>query len=246
MKTSYSAWRRVSSSSAWMLTVATLTSGCTHFASKRSKARSELEEHSRALTTAVVDSLQAHTNRDPNTEFALRLAREDQRIEGLPLEPIQVTELDEPELRERFARIERLISQARRSEERLLQMGAIQEQEKNRLRARRAKWITSGSLLVGGVVALFVFMPAALPIAGHLLGWLVGKIPSLASALGVVSVKAFDAVVRGIERSKGAGTDRFSNGTPDSAFEKLELNLSREMDSSHKNLVRSRKAAVTK
>jgi hypothetical protein len=35
-----------------------------------------------------------------------------------------------------------------------------------------------------------------------LLAWLVGKVPSLASAFGVVSVKAFDAVLRGIEKAK--------------------------------------------
>src|SRR5947209_6162439 len=74
------------------LTTFVLTTGCTHFAAKRAHARAQLEEHSRALTTAVVDTLQLQPpeNRDPYTDFALRVAREDQRIEGLPLDPIPV------------------------------------------------------------------------------------------------------------------------------------------------------------
>jgi hypothetical protein len=245
MKKSYSAWRRVSSPSALVFTAAALASGCTHFAAKRSKARAELDEHSRALTTAVVDTLQTRTNRDSNVEFALRLAREDQRIEGLPLDPIKVTAPDERKLNERFERIERLLAKARRSEERLLQMGEIQEQEQNESRVRWSKWMGGSSVVLGGLIALVVFVPAAAPILGRMLAWLVKKIPALAGALGVVSVNAFDAVVRGIERSRENGANRISNGPADSALENLELNLSREMDAAHKDLVRARKVSLS-
>jgi hypothetical protein len=96
-----------------------------------------------------------------------------------------------------------------------------------------------------------------LPIAGRVLGWMVGKLPGLASALGVVSVRAFDAVVRGIERtrSKGGAADAptiavANSGRSDSRRDSatflpdLELNLSREMDAAHKALVRSRKQTI--
>ena len=47
--------------------------GCTHVASQRNKVNDALAEESRALTTAVVDSLQSQpaTNRDPYTVTAL-------------------------------------------------------------------------------------------------------------------------------------------------------------------------------
>jgi len=115
--------RRISSRLA--LTLTFLATGCTHVASKRAKTHSQLDEHSRALTTAVVDSLQLQPReqRDNYTEFALRVAREDQRIEGLPLNPIAVepfvqanatnslaTLQAERALSVRFAEIEKLIA----------------------------------------------------------------------------------------------------------------------------------------
>jgi hypothetical protein len=108
--------------------------------------------------------------------------------------------------------------------------------------------------LIGGGDALFVFCPLALPLVGRGLGWLVGKLPGLASAAGVVSVKAFDAVVRGIENAKknssvaptvpvantyhAAGDSRRDKTT---WITQLETQLSREMDAAHKALVRARK-----
>ena len=226
-----------------LITSTLLAGGCTHFTQQRFKARAELDEHSRTLTTAVVDTLQSATNRDARAEFALRLAREDQRIEGLPQEPINVarmTQLNEQRIEKQFARIEKLIAREQRSEARLLELGTQQEEDRNRSRSRWAKWLSGGSLLIGGLIALGVFVPASLPILGRVLGWLAGKIPAAAGALGVVSVKAFDAVVRGIERSK-PNADHFAN---EPAGSSLELNLSREMDASHKDLVRARKTAI--
>jgi hypothetical protein len=70
--------------------------GCTglrkkmsHLVRHQSKTETALGEESRALTTAVVDSLQfAPTNQA--TSLALDLARHDQQIEGLPLQRIDV------------------------------------------------------------------------------------------------------------------------------------------------------------
>jgi hypothetical protein len=252
--------RQVSSRLALTLTL--VATGCTHVASKRAKTHSQLDEHSRALTTAVVDSLQLQPReqRDNYTEFALRVAREDQRIEGLPIDPIPVepfVQADETHslatlkagraLSTRFTEIEKLIAAEKKQTDRLIAFGETHEEIQNRTRARWAKWIGSGSLLIGGLVALCVFVPAAIPVLGRILGWIVSRIPALAGAFGVVGVKAFDAVVKGIERTKGEPSEvsRINNQTSvDSWSEKLHLNLSREMDSAHKALVHSRKAAL--
>lgn len=79
-----------------VLVGASLTAtGCTHVAAKRNAINAALAEESRALTTAVVDSLQNQpaTNRDAYTLTALAFAKQDQRVEGLPLKPFDVPAL---------------------------------------------------------------------------------------------------------------------------------------------------------
>jgi hypothetical protein len=253
------------------LTTSILATGCTHFVARRAHARAQLEEHSRALTTAVVDSLQLQPpdERDAYSEFALRVAREDQRIEGLPLKPVavepfvQTNQLDalpklkaERALEKRFTEIEKLLATERTQNERLLEFGQAHETEQNVKRVRWTKWLGGSSLLLAGLVALCVFVPAAIPILGRVLGWVVAKLPSVAGWVGVVSVKAFDAVVHGIERTKAssaapsaspsgkAGLSNENSGSSQTWSEALDVNLSREMDASHKALVRARKAVL--
>src|ERR1700759_9909 len=133
------------------------TLGCTHFAKTHAKAKHELEEHSRALTTAVVDTLQLEpaAERNQHTTLALQLAREDQRIEGLPDVPIPVEPLlgifpsNTPPavaqsaqekagaaLENRFARIEKLLTREHAAEERLQDFGATYEAERDERRLR--------------------------------------------------------------------------------------------------------------
>src|SRR5688572_23613696 len=106
-----------------------LLCGCTHLARSRRTIRHELDGHSQALTTAVVDALQMQPaeTRDSYAALALELAHEDQRVEGLPVNPIPVggllglaptntppAETEEKqiaareELERRFGRIEKL------------------------------------------------------------------------------------------------------------------------------------------
>jgi hypothetical protein len=251
--------------------------GCTHLAKSRSKAKHQLEEQSRALTTAVVDTLQLEPPQERNSHgaLALQLAREDQRIQGLPELPIQVEPLlgifpsNTPPvvaertqkkasagLEKRFGEIEKVLRREHASEERLEEFGKAYEAEKNNQRLRWFKLFGSGSLLIAVAVAICVFFPAAIPILGRILAWLVGKIPALAGAAGVVSVKAFDAVVKALERTKTEKASEAPSQAPlanqrfpdlsatGNLLETLHLNLSREMDAEHKALVRTRKGAL--
>jgi hypothetical protein len=213
------------------------------------------------LTTAVVDTLNAQptTNRDEYTEVARMLATQDQRLEGLPEQPLTVRPLIKEErdtqaaagdgqpgpaqaaLEERFEEQNRLITQARRAERKLLTMGAQAEAERNARISRWTKWLSFGGLGLGGLVALVVLAPAGIPVLGRLLAWLAGKLPSLAGALGVVSMRAFDALVRGVERWKESSRQGGLTEAQRTAIEALETNLSREMDAEHKELVRTRK-----
>lgn len=249
---------RITSAQAALVACALASTGCQLSAAKRARVQGELAGHSQALTTAVVDALelQPSAQRDGHSALALELAREDQRIEGLPPEPIAVAELlagpDSPareRLADRVGRVRELLERQERVEERLIEQGAMREEERRATRLRWARWLGGSSLVMGGAIALCVFFPVCIPIFGRILAWLAAKVPSLASALGVVSVKAFDSVVRGVEkaRANSGGAVRLHNGPEDfrgAESPTLDTHLSREMDAEHKALVRARKAAL--
>jgi hypothetical protein len=252
----------------WTLSAAALV-GCST-AKVQHQLNTRLEEESRALTTGVVDALnlQPPERRDQFTVTALQFARQDQRIEGLPIKPFATQALvggaanlmtasqkaseqkrARAEVRDRFALQDQLRSRQIRAGQKLLEVG-IRQDEQHAARVRFwLKWLGGGSLILGGIIALCVFFPVAIPIIGRLLAWLVAKLPALAGAAGVVGVRAFDAVVRAIEQSKttaesarlGNETGQFASGIDPGA---LSLNLSRFMDADHKALVRHRKARV--
>ena len=242
-------------------------SGCTHVAKHHQRQHVRLAEHSRALTTAVVDTLQSqpHEHRDEFTSIALELAQHDQRIEGIPLDPISVahllgteTNLSSAEatskqnaarndLDRRLADIQQLRTQQRASEEQLIAFGERFEQARNQQRTRLFQRGLVVALTIGAIVALIVFVPASIPLLGRILAFFVTKFPALAGTAGVVSVNAFDAVVKAIEqlRASAGNSSQFDNQVdPSHSREELEFHLSREMDASHKALVRQRKAAL--
>jgi hypothetical protein len=253
---------------ALVVALAGFGTGCTHVARTRNKTSAQLEEHSRAFTSGIVDvlHLQPTERRDEFTNVALELAQEDQRIEGLPLEPIAVgalagivdTNLSPAEAREertdahegvtrRIAEARALLAKNRRAEDRLQAFGEEFERTRNEQRVRWFKRGTLVTVILGGFMALAFFVPASVPVLGRILAFCVGRFPALAGTAGVVSVKAFDAVVKAIERTRNTPTppSQFGNqmaGEPELAD--LQFHLSSEMDAAHKALVRKRKAAL--
>lgn len=235
-----------------------LNAGCSHTTKKMEKARVRLEKHeavlqeeSRALTTGVVDAL-VMAPKSAETDLAKSLAIADQEIEGLPLKRLPVTEalsgdttaavaIDERVKAIEALRIEntQLREQVRVTEEKLVRMGERFEEKRNQRIRFWSKWLSMGTALIGGCVALFVFCPVALPLVGRLLGWAVGKIPALAGALGVVGKDAFDAVVRGVGNAREAMK---KNGAADLGT--LDTHLKIETDSAHKELINVRRTAL--
>jgi hypothetical protein len=234
--------------------------GCTSVAPRRARLQARLAEESRVLTTAVVEALQTQpaTNHDTHAAVALRLARQDQRLEGLPEQPLDVAPLvaeasvtNPPAapppataaLEARFATQDRLLGRERRLEARLEDFGRQYEATRNERIRTWTRRLGLGGLGIGGLVALIVFVPAAAPILGHLLGWVVGKVPRVAGWLGVVSVKAFDSLVDGVERFKAGRVPSAANQpAPAPHAAPLLQQLSRTMDADHKALVRQRRA----
>jgi hypothetical protein len=259
---------RLAVSCAWLFGSVLLwlaAAGCTHLAAKQRKVEAQLAEESRVLTTAVVDTLNAQpsTNRDAYTATALSLATQDQRLEGLPQEPLEVKPIiAEAQARledggaidpmttprtveQRFAKQNQALAEARRLSAALEERGRVAEQQRNQRLRRWTRWLSFGGLGLGGLAALLVFVPAAIPVLGRLLGWLVSRLPALAGAAGVVGVKAFDAVVRGVERFKqaraAAPAPTAPNAPPGAEVQELLDCLRREMNSRQKALVRRRR-----
>jgi hypothetical protein len=102
----------------------------------------------------------------------------------------------------------------------------------------------SVTLAAAVLLIIVLLFPAAVPVAGRILGSLVNQVPSLAGPAGIVSVKAFDALITAIERSKKS--PRFENdaNAVSSSRDELRANLSRELDASHKRLVRARRRTL--
>jgi hypothetical protein len=230
--------------------------GCTFQA--QSKARTDkkwewnaeqIAEQSRTLTTGIVDALSiAPTN--PPTNLALEMARKDQQLEGIPRERIDVQALLEgnKEAQRKLDAIyaaqatlldERamLAANLKETEARLIEMGQKYEAERNTSITKRIwRWGLS-TLGVGGLIALCIFCPAILPVIGNLFGFIVGKLPWLAGAFGVVSKKAFDGVVKGVENFRHSMKDS-------TAKEALDNELLKATDEAHRAVVRARKNAL--
>jgi hypothetical protein len=103
----------------------------------------------------------------------------------------------------------KLVSQEREQAATLQAKGALYEQEHNSgIISRIWKW-SIGTLGIGGLIALCVFFPAAIPIMGQLIGWLVSRVPALASWLGVVGLRSYERTVTAIQeirdKSKAEG-----------------------------------------
>lgn len=243
---------------ALLVPVLLFAQGCTHVGKKMERTRVRFEKHeevlkeeSRALTTGVVDALQMAPT-SPETDLAKSLAVADQEIEGLPLKRLPVSEalsgdtnaavmIDERVKAIEALRIEnaRLAEDVRATEEKLVRMGVQFEAERNARLKFWTKWLSAGTLAIGGCVALFVFCPVALPIVGRLLGWAVGKVPALAGAVGVVGKDAFDAVVRGVGNARDAMK---KSGAAELGM--LDTHLRIETDAAHKELIEARRVAV--
>lgn len=102
------------------------------------------------------------------------------------------------------------------------------------------RWFTGLSFLamLGILAALCFAFPVILPIAGRIIGWIVGKIPAAAGYIGAVSTSALDRVYKGIEKTK------LEKGEDDETVKALRANLSSTMDQDQKDLITARRKAV--
>lgn len=105
-------------------------------------------------------------------------------------------------VRDREALQQEMIIVQRANEAKLLEFGAKYEEERNKSILRRIYAYFGFFGTIAAVIALVIFCPPAAALMFRFVGWLVGKVPSVARAAGVVGKKAFDATVKGIGNAR--------------------------------------------
>jgi hypothetical protein len=194
----------------------------------------KLTEESRALTTGALDALGfAPTN--PPTQLAKRFLERDQQIEGVPAERIDVAGILATNkaaiesLERRFLQQQQLLeertalrAELEKANARLLELGRMYEQEKSKSLVGRIKAWVLGTFGLGGLIALVIFCPAALPIIGSIASFLVSRIPSVANLIGVVGKSAFDAVCKGVGNARSSLKEA-SKHNPDKKYSAAEV-----------------------
>jgi hypothetical protein len=235
--------------------------GCTSHFKNLSKVASYENERVRELTQAARVANQIGRDNLSKTNYAKATVaydlsddflRREQNIVGLPVEDqSQVVKslLDENKKLRAAAKDlqdarELEETEWRRQREQYLSalqaMGQKYEEEHNKSIIKRlfAGLGFTGTILL--IVGICILCPAAIPVFTHFAGFVVSKVPALASALGIVSKKCLDQVIRGIQKGK----DEISKNPTKNPLEVLDTELSKSMDENHKILVRARKAKV--
>ena len=101
-------------------------------------------------------------------------------------------------------KVEVLEAKVQDAEDALVSKAAYEEKQGVKRFWQKTGFWTKIGIIVGGLIALCVFVPTVIPILGSVIGWLIGKIPSLVSFVGVVGKNTFDAVVEGVGNAKKA------------------------------------------
>jgi len=79
-------------------------------------------------------------------------------------------------------------------------------------RSQSPEWQTALALAFAAFVFCCLFFPAAAPLAGRILAALINRAPGLAGPVGLVSVEAFDALIKAIELNGSSRVRRLRFG----------------------------------
>lgn len=190
--------------------IISLNSGCTYLASKSTRLNKSMTEAGRMNNTAAAEALntQPSTNRDAHTEIARLFVEQNRRVLGEPAKPFAVLPLIQSNaqaqvsLQHQFDDQNKVVAQERKTQEKLLDYGVKYEEARNARISWWTKWISIFGGTIGGIIALCVFVPVVIPLLFRLLTWVVGKIPTIGSWLGVVGYDAYKRAVVGIQECK--------------------------------------------
>jgi len=203
---------------------------------------SDIGERSRQLTTAVLDISYYSLSSASNPEIMLinKIALEDQRIEGLPVQKLDTAYLLEISEEKRNKEFQSYVDQNTtlllQKRQLKTEISTLEQRLKSRgFLGRIIRWVG----IPGLIVALFIFCPGAiLPI----ISWLTNKIPGLIGFLGIASKRVVDNVISGVQQAREE-LKKDPNKTYEAkdVLQMLDQKLSEEQDQSTKAVVRARK-----
>lgn len=174
----------------------------------------DLGEKSKQLTTAILDiTTVAEDSRllTKEEEVIQVLATEDQRIEGLPIERIQVDILLKLYNDDKKT-FEKVVSEYRTANtELLLKTHDLENQIKSlndQIKLESSKtwfdrfWVWVKGFGITGIIVMILLVIFFPPLAGRILAFAISMVPSLISFVGLVGKNVFDGVVVGIQGLK--------------------------------------------
>lgn len=247
-----------------ILLAALLLTGCagkgnraTGAAKKVAGNEAQLAEKSRELTKGASDALDHAPTNNPPTELAQQFLDKNQQIVGLPLVPYDVigilskTKGAVETLDKRFDALAAALADRQKLEAKLdAANAALQDlgrkyetEHKQNVIKKLWRW-SIATFGVGGVIALMFFVPALIPVFGRVVGWIVSMFPKLAGLVGVISVKSFDLVVKGIQSGKKKLEANKGDKTAPDPTVVLGEELYNTTDKTAKDLVDARKEVL--
>lgn len=195
----------------------------------------ELQRHTRAFVSGAVDALSISEDKSKEDLVALNLAQKAQEIVGLPQpgDKIHVEDVinnNEIAIENLADRDTDVIELSRRkqilghdlkdTEEKLISLGELKAQEnKDGFFSSLWAWLTGTFGLLGAIAVCVIAGPALLPIITQLFGWLVGKLPSLITWLGITSSKMTSNIIKGVHDAK----NKIRSVEEDKKFTKTEV-----------------------
>lgn len=220
----------------------------------------DLDERSRQLTTGIHDLYVYKKEVEPDfftgiDEIGSWLSLEDQRIEGLPIERIDVRELhrqwtgnekEKAALNKTLSEFQDqntfLLKQRDNLQIEINELKNLLEQERNIPWWKKMwKWVFGLSLPSLILVILgVVFAPQfTIPLLGRIVGWIARKIPAFISFAGVVSSSIYDATIKGVQNIK----ETIKHDPDDKKYTKQEVLqlVNKKLEESHREVPDSEK-----
>jgi hypothetical protein len=252
----------------YFLLIFLVLSGCSYNGSEKIKKETKIaavdyniSEESRALTTGIVDILNAQPDKDQYSMLAFDFAKKDQSIEGMPSpskrynvekllsENIELKTAAQNEANARFLLVSKLVEEKKELQdelniikEKLIAKGQEKEREDNKNIIKKVWAWAISTLGIGGIIALCVFFPFLIPIFGSILSFIVGKIPSLINFVGVTSSKIVTNLASGINDVKKQVSQAKVENKLFSAEEVEKMisdALSKKMDNDDKSIIKT-------
>ncbi len=175
----------------------------------KSKVETQIEQQTKQFVTAVKEVLESKESRNKEEQVSLELTEQAERLlGGEPIEKIDVRILldlydsDIEKYKQMISQKEKMVTVLKKNELDHETTIAALEQQLEREKARVSLWGRIRNAGVSFIILLILAVAGLAIFAPHVLGWIVSKIPSLVSLLGVTSSRVIRNIVKGVQKAR--------------------------------------------